>query len=97
METFIELVDYNHTHHTRSIATATSIAWGVVAHILIIANTLSDTYVNIQADGEATSSVWLWLIPRLQISPRCYLDRLLYNRNADRTTGNIQDQQHIDL
>lgn len=94
METFIELVDYT---HTRSIATATSIAWGVVAHILVIANTPSDTYVNIQADGEATGSVCLWLIPRLQISPRCDLDRLLYNRNADRTTGNIQDQQPIDL
>ncbi|KAG1749682.1 uncharacterized protein EDB91DRAFT_1217491 [Suillus paluster] len=74
---FSELVDYTHTW---SIASATSIAWVVIAYILSIVNTPSDAYANSQAGSEATSSMWLWLIPIvigwLQLSPKCDFHRL---------------------
>jgi hypothetical protein len=83
---FSELVDYTHTW---SIASATSIAWVVVAYILSVVNSPSDVFVNAQAGAEATSSIWLWLIPIvmgwLQLSPKCDFNRLqaAYER-ADR-------------
>ncbi|KAG1769634.1 hypothetical protein EDD22DRAFT_1048049 [Suillus occidentalis] len=83
---FSELVDYTHTW---SIASATSIAWVVVAYILSVANSPSDAFVNAQAGAESTSSIWLWLIPIvmgwLQLSPKCDFNRLkaAYDR-ADR-------------
>ncbi|OAX40773.1 hypothetical protein K503DRAFT_768254 [Rhizopogon vinicolor AM-OR11-026] len=74
---FSEFVDFTHTW---SIASATSIAWVVVAYILTVANSLSDVYSNVQSNGEATGSMWLWLIPIvvgwLQLSPKCDFDRL---------------------
>ncbi|KAG1757930.1 hypothetical protein EDB19DRAFT_1901418 [Suillus lakei] len=85
---FSELVDYTHTW---SIASATSIAWVVVAYILSIVNSPSDFFVNGQSGDEVTSSVWLWLIPIvigwLQLSPKCDFNRLqaAYDR-ADRHT-----------
>lgn len=81
-----EFVDYTHTW---SIASATSIAWVVVAYILTVANSLSNVYANVQSNGEATGSMWLWLIPIvvgwLQLSPKCDFNRLqaAYDR-ADR-------------
>jgi hypothetical protein len=81
-----EFVDYTHTW---SIASATSIAWVIVAYILTVANSLSDVKANVQSNGEATGSVWLWLIPIvvgwLQLSPKCDFNRLqaAYDR-ADR-------------
>jgi hypothetical protein len=82
---FSELVDYTHTW---SISVATSIVWVVVAYILTIINSPWNT-------GEATGSVWLWLIPIvvgwLQLSPKCDFDRLQAayvraDRYARRTT-----------
>ncbi|KAG2157267.1 hypothetical protein DEU56DRAFT_975432 [Suillus clintonianus] len=75
---FSELVNYTHMW---SIASAIAIAWVVVAYILSIANSQSDVYTNFaQAGGEATSSMWLWLIPIvvgwLQLSPKCDFNRL---------------------
>ncbi|KAJ8593631.1 hypothetical protein M405DRAFT_858772 [Rhizopogon salebrosus TDB-379] len=55
-----EFVDYTHTW---SIASATSIAWVVAAYMLTVANSLSDVYSDVQSNGEATGSIWLWLIP----------------------------------
>ncbi|KAG2135381.1 uncharacterized protein EDB93DRAFT_1170951 [Suillus bovinus] len=81
-----EFVDYTHTW---SIASATSIAWVIVAYILTVANSLSNVYANVQSNGEATGSMWLWLIPIvvgwLQLSPKCDFGRLqaAYDR-ADR-------------
>ncbi|KAG1728557.1 hypothetical protein EDB19DRAFT_157705 [Suillus lakei] len=81
-----EFVDYTHTW---SIASATSIAWVIIAYILTVANSLSNIYANVQSNGEATGSVWLWLIPIvvgwLQLSPKCDFNRLqaAYDR-ADR-------------
>jgi hypothetical protein len=81
------LVDYN----TWSIASATSVAWVIVAYILNVADTPLDSSVNMQSDGEATGSMWLWLIPIavgwLQLSPKCNFDRsqAAYDR-ADRHT-----------
>jgi hypothetical protein len=83
---FAEFVDYTHTW---SIASATSIAWVIVAYILTVANSLSNVYANVQSNGEATGSMWLWLIPIvvgwLQLSPKCDFNRLqaAYDR-ADR-------------
>ncbi|KAG1773272.1 hypothetical protein EV702DRAFT_1244209 [Suillus placidus] len=81
-----EFVDYTHTW---SIASATSIVWVIVAYILTVANSLSNVYENVQSNGEATGSMWLWLIPIvvgwLQLSPKCDFNRLqaAYDR-ADR-------------
>ncbi|KAG1739815.1 uncharacterized protein EDB91DRAFT_368426 [Suillus paluster] len=81
---FSELVDYTHTW---SIASATSIAWVVVAYIVNVVNSPADMYS--VADGDPTGSLWLWLIPIvvgwLQLSPKCDYDRLqaAYDR-ADR-------------
>ncbi|KAG2151540.1 hypothetical protein DEU56DRAFT_778456 [Suillus clintonianus] len=81
-----EFVDYTHTW---SIASATSIAWVIIAYILTVANSLSNVYADVQSNGEATGSMWLWLIPVvvgwLQLSPKCDFDRLkaAYDR-ADR-------------
>ncbi|KAG1820504.1 uncharacterized protein BJ212DRAFT_1297883 [Suillus subaureus] len=78
-----EFVDYTHTW---SIASATSIAWVVAAYIFTVANSLD---INVAANGEATGSMWLWLIPIvvgwLQLSPKCDFNRLqaAYDR-ADR-------------
>ena len=80
---FAEFVDYTHTW---SISSATSIAWVVVAYILTVINSLSDVYSFVQSNGEATGSMWLWLIPIvvgwLQLSPKCDFNRLqeAYNR-----------------
>ena len=75
---FAEFVNY--THSTWSIASATSIAWVVLAYILAVINSLSDVYANAQSNGEATGSLWLWLVPIvigwLQLSPKCDFYRL---------------------
>jgi hypothetical protein len=74
---FSELVDYTHTW---SIASATSIAWVIAAYILTVANSPWDDYADTEADGAATGSLWLWLIPIvigwLQLSPKCDFYRL---------------------
>jgi hypothetical protein len=74
---FAEFVDYTHTW---SIASATSIAWVVIAYVLTVADSLSNVYSNVQSNGEATGSMWLWLIPIfagwLQLSPKCDFVRL---------------------
>ncbi|KAG1867101.1 hypothetical protein C8R48DRAFT_671978 [Suillus tomentosus] len=80
-----EFVDYTHTW---SIASATSIAWVIVAYILTVANSPSNG-PDFQSNGEATGSLWLWLIPIvigwLQLSPKCDFSRVqaVYDR-ADR-------------
>ncbi|KAG2075355.1 hypothetical protein BDR04DRAFT_1140078 [Suillus decipiens] len=87
-----EFVDYTRTW---SIASASSIAWVIVAYILTIANSLSNVYADIQSSGEATGSMWLWLIPIvvgwLQLSPKCDFKRLqaAYDR-ADRHSLRIE-------
>ncbi|KAG1889367.1 hypothetical protein F4604DRAFT_2015906, partial [Suillus subluteus] len=92
---FSELVDYTHTW---SIASATSIAWVVVAYILSVVNSPSDSFVNAQAGGESTSSMWLWLIPIvmgwLQLSPKCDFNRLqaAYDRADRHARAGIADR-----
>ncbi|KAG2345258.1 hypothetical protein BDR05DRAFT_880571, partial [Suillus weaverae] len=92
---FSELVDYTHTW---SIASATSIAWVVVAYILSIADSPSDSFVNAQAGAESTSSMWLWLIPIvmgwLQLSPKCDFNRLqaAYDRADRHARAGIADR-----
>jgi len=87
---FSEFVDYTHTW---SIAAATSIAWVVVAYILTVATSPSDSYENLAGDGETTGLLWLWLIlivvGWLQFSPKCNFDRLqaAYDRAKHTDTG----------
>ncbi|KAG1763941.1 hypothetical protein EDD22DRAFT_1042698 [Suillus occidentalis] len=74
---FSEFVDYTHTW---SIASAASIAWVIVAYILTVASSLSNVSADFQSNGEASGSIWLWLIPIvvgwLQLSPKCDFNRL---------------------
>ncbi|KAG1828777.1 hypothetical protein EV424DRAFT_1317727 [Suillus variegatus] len=74
---FSEFVDYTHTW---SIASATSVAWVVVAYIMNVINSPADVYTSSHSDGDATGSLWLWLIPIvvgwLQLSPKCDFRRL---------------------
>lgn len=76
-KSFSEFVNYTHTW---SIASATSIAWVIVAYILNVANSPSDERFSSYTDGDATGSLWLWLIPIvvgwLQLSPKCDFGRL---------------------
>ncbi|KAG1898257.1 uncharacterized protein F5891DRAFT_1238998, partial [Suillus fuscotomentosus] len=71
-----EFVDYTHMW---SIASATSIAWVIIAYILTVANSPSNE-ADFQSNGEATGSLWLWLIPIvvgwLQLSPKYDFNRL---------------------
>ncbi|KAG2120251.1 hypothetical protein DEU56DRAFT_894887 [Suillus clintonianus] len=70
--TIADFLDYTLTW---SIASATSIAWVVVAYILTVVGSLSDVNANLNTNGQGTGSVWLWLIPIvigwLQLSPKC--------------------------
>ncbi|KAG2053552.1 hypothetical protein BDR06DRAFT_989810 [Suillus hirtellus] len=74
---FSEFVNYTHTW---SIASATSVAWVVVAYIMNVINSPADVYTSSHSDGDATGSLWLWLIPIvvgwLQLSPKCDFRRL---------------------
>jgi len=68
-----EFLNYTHTW---SIASATAIAWVIIAYILTVASSLSDVNADtINTNGQGTGSVWLWLIPIvigwLQLSPKC--------------------------
>lgn len=60
---------------TWSIASATSIAWVIVAYLLTVVGSLSDISANLNSNGQGVGSVWLWLIPIvigwLQLSPKC--------------------------
>jgi hypothetical protein len=78
-----ELMDYTHKW---SAASATSIAWVIIAYVLSIANSPSNAFTSTQADGGATGSMWLWLVPIvvgwLRLSPKCDFKSLTraYNR-----------------
>ncbi|KAJ7029417.1 hypothetical protein C8F04DRAFT_1116865 [Mycena alexandri] len=67
-----------HWEHTWNIAAATSIGWVFISYIFTVidafdASTRSSG--NGVSDGQATGSVWLWLLPVvigwLQLSPKC--------------------------
>ncbi|KAG1892789.1 hypothetical protein F4604DRAFT_1913486 [Suillus subluteus] len=66
--------------HTWSIASATAIAWVVVAYMLTVISSLSDVTSNINSNGQGTGSVLLWLIPIvigwLKLSPKCDYTRV---------------------
>ncbi|KAG2045202.1 hypothetical protein BDR03DRAFT_27880 [Suillus americanus] len=70
------------TNYTQkwSAASATSIAWVIIAYILSIVNSPSNAFTSTQADGGATGSVWLWLVPIVAgwqvLSPKCDSNRL---------------------
>ncbi|KAG2344915.1 hypothetical protein BDR05DRAFT_982310 [Suillus weaverae] len=70
--TIADFLDYTLTW---TIASATIIAWVIVAYILTVAGSLSDVKANLNSNGQGTGSVWLWLIPIvigwLQLSPKC--------------------------
>ncbi|KAG2148055.1 hypothetical protein DEU56DRAFT_978296 [Suillus clintonianus] len=76
---FSEFVNYTHTW---SFASATAIAWVVAAFVISVVNSPVDIFIggSSQADGTATGSLWLWLIPIvvgwLQLSPKCDFYRL---------------------
>jgi len=75
--------------HGWSIASAASISWVVIAYLLTVADSLSSLR-NIQSSGQATGSVWLWLLPIvigwLVLSPKCDYDRVhaSYNKANER-------------
>lgn len=70
--TIADCLDYTLTW---SIASATSIAWVIIAYLLTVISSLSDMNANLNSNGQGTGSVWLWLIPIvigwLQLSPKC--------------------------
>ncbi|KAF9232714.1 hypothetical protein BU15DRAFT_54712, partial [Melanogaster broomeanus] len=75
-----------HHTHTWSIASAMSITWVVVAYLLTVADSLSNVADHINASGQGTGSVWLWLLPIvvgwLVLAPTCDYARInhAYNR-----------------
>ncbi|KIJ64175.1 hypothetical protein HYDPIDRAFT_28618 [Hydnomerulius pinastri MD-312] len=92
---FAEELDYSHTW---SIASATSIAWVVVAYILTVVDSLSDVPANIDSNGQGTGSIWLWLLPIvigwLLLSPKCDADRvhIAYKKaNKNAVVADVRD------
>ena len=75
--TLAEELNYSQTW---SIASATSIAWVVIAYLLTVADSLSNVSQNIDSNGQGTGSGWLWLLPIvmgwLVLSPKCDYDRV---------------------
>ncbi|KAF7971205.1 hypothetical protein HWV62_21898 [Athelia sp. TMB] len=76
-EKLAKSLDYEQTW---SVATATSIAWVVIAYIFTVIDSFFAILDNINSNGQAVGSVWLWLLPIvvgwLQISPKCDLGRI---------------------
>ncbi|KZP03914.1 hypothetical protein FIBSPDRAFT_941270, partial [Athelia psychrophila] len=60
---------------TWSLSAATSIAWVIIAYLFTVINSFFGLLDNINSNGQAVGSVWLWLLPIvvgwLQISPKC--------------------------
>ncbi|KAF8436496.1 hypothetical protein L210DRAFT_3762207 [Boletus edulis BED1] len=77
---WITLAEELNYSHTWSIASATSIAWVVIAYLLTVADSLSNVANSINSNGQGTGSVWLWLLPIvigwLVLSPKCDYDRV---------------------
>ncbi|EGN91775.1 hypothetical protein SERLA73DRAFT_173350 [Serpula lacrymans var. lacrymans S7.3] len=75
-----ELADYLDYTHTWSISAATSIVWVIVAFIFTVVDSLGNVSDNINSNGQAVGSIWLWLLPIvigwLQLSPKCDSARL---------------------
>lgn len=65
---------------TWSIASATSIAWVVLAYLLTVADSLSNIPQNFESNGQGIGSGLLWLVPIvigwLVLSPKCDHDRV---------------------
>lgn len=57
------LVDRLEQTHTWSIAAATSIIWVVIAFVFTIVDSFMNLGNNINSNGQAVGSLWLWLIP----------------------------------
>jgi hypothetical protein len=89
-----ELMD---TTHKWSAASATSIAWVMIAYVLSIANSPSNAFTSPQADGGATGSMWLWLVPIvvgwLRLSPKCDFKSLTtaYKRADEHARTGVTD------
>ena len=72
-----EELDYTHRW---SIASATSIAWVVIAYLLTVADSIYNFPDSIESSGQGTGSGWLWLLPIvvgwLVLSPKCDYKRV---------------------
>ncbi|EGN91772.1 hypothetical protein SERLA73DRAFT_118209 [Serpula lacrymans var. lacrymans S7.3] len=72
-----QLIDYTHTW---SLSAATSIIWVVIAYLFTVVDSLENLDANINSNGQAVGSVWLWLlsivIGWLQLSPKCDYSRI---------------------
>ncbi|KAI5834609.1 hypothetical protein K523DRAFT_368922 [Schizophyllum commune Tattone D] len=79
-EWWSELVHWLEYTHTWSISAVTNILWVVIAYVFTVINAFTEISQEINANGQANGSLWLWLLPIvvgwLQISPKCDADRL---------------------
>ncbi|KAL1747510.1 hypothetical protein HDZ31DRAFT_80355 [Schizophyllum fasciatum] len=79
-EWWSELVHWLEYTHTWSISAVTNIIWVVIAYVFTVVNAFTEISQEINANGQANGSLWLWLLPIvvgwLQISPKCDADRL---------------------
>ncbi|KAJ7804417.1 hypothetical protein B0H14DRAFT_3153930 [Mycena olivaceomarginata] len=73
-----DLKELLHWEHTWSIPAATSIVWVFIAYLFTVIDAFDPSTRpsgNGVSDGQATGSVWLWLLPVvigwLQLSPKC--------------------------
>ncbi|KAJ7916204.1 hypothetical protein B0H13DRAFT_1609607 [Mycena leptocephala] len=73
---WVELKDWLNYVHTWFVSSAVaSILWVVIAYFFTVVDSFTVTYSNLNANGQAVGSVFLWLVPVvvawLQISPKC--------------------------
>ena len=73
------LVDRLEQTYTWSIATATSIAWVILAFIFTIVDSMMNVGDNVNSNGEGVGTLWLWLVPIVVgwlWVPACSYDKL---------------------
>jgi hypothetical protein len=77
-----------------SAASAASISWVIIAYVMSIVNSPSNAFTSTQADGGATSSMWVWLVPIvagwLVVSPKCDFKRLEEAFGGDEERGSAE-------
>jgi len=57
------LVDRLEQTHTWTVATATSIAWVIIAFVFTIVDSFMNLGKNVNSTGQGVGTLWLWLIP----------------------------------
>jgi hypothetical protein len=77
-EDLVHLLNYTHTW---TISAVTNLLWVIIAYIFTVINAFTNIDDEINSNGQATGSLWLWLptivVGWLQVSPKCDYKRIV--------------------